>query len=189
MHSRSVSERELSQLAAAISSQIPCDDFQSSSVISERCGLRQAALRIASVRRFRLLLDELQAERILVILAVVGLDARDDDEDQIGKANQWKQQGYDEAEVDERQHNRRNHAGDPHNEHRNLKIQRRLAMDVHRGEFILLDLPDQQCANTRNAWHQTAQVAQHVPHAGLAFVGTGEVGAGWVGGGVWVGGV
>ena len=83
--------------------------------------------------------------------------------------------------MDERQHNGRNHAGDPHNEHRNLKIQRGLAVDVHGGEFVLLDLPDQQCANARNAWHQAAQVAQHVPHARLAFVGAGSgYGFGWV---------
>ena len=52
----------------------------SASLLALRVGLRPC--------RPRLLLDELEAERILVILAVVGLDARDDGEDQTGKANQ-----------------------------------------------------------------------------------------------------
>jgi hypothetical protein len=88
----------------------------------------------------------MEAERVFVILAVVGLDARDDDEDQIGNANQWEQQGYDYAEVDERQHNGRNHADDIHQKHCDLKIQCGLAMNVHGWEFVLFDLPDQQCA-------------------------------------------
>src|SRR5208282_318710 len=122
----------------------------------------------------RFLFDEVKAERILVILAVVGLDARDDDEDQIGKANQWKQQGHEYAEMDERQHNKRDHAGDIHQKHCDLKIQCGLAVDLHGWKFVLLDLPDQQCAKARNTRNQTAQVAQHVPHAGLTFVGAGS---------------
>ena len=76
--------------------------------------------------------------------------------------------------------------------HSDLKIQRRLAVDVHGRDFILLDLPDQQraenVAERDDETGQRAQMAQHVPGARLAFGSRerrgGVDGGGWAGGGV-----
>src|SRR4249920_1952536 len=88
------------------------------------------------------LLYQPQRDRITIGLAVVRRQRCNDDEEQIEQADD-----PDQKEAD--QHDHQHDAHDRRNRHRDLEIQRLLALVVDERHLVLLDLPDDQRTDDR----------------------------------------
>ncbi|MHC4510513.1 MAG: hypothetical protein ACYTAO_16425, partial [Planctomycetota bacterium] len=97
-----------------------------------------------------LLFDESDGQRIAIVLAIVGLDPGDQQENQVENVHRRQQEKADACKTKKTRHK-------GIYENRNLKVHGFLALVIHEFELVLLYLPDDQRRDdTANGRHDQA---------------------------------